>query len=248
METLKKTGVWVGALIVLAALVAIAAWILFGSGSRVAAFPMNPKDHIASWNFKGTYTGSATLVAKANADLAKLRTDMREKKYDNYDLYIGMGEDYDLLGNGRAAYNAYNHAIALYPNQGLAYTDLAALMNELGARYTAADAYARAEAVQPSVLTYHLEQLEFLTNYFATDTPRVAAAFEDASKQFGDVAQVLQIEASWLAGLGEYGKAIQAYQRAIAISPGRDVSSMQRAITHLKAKEAQQATASSTKP
>ncbi len=247
METLKKTGVWVRGLVVLAALAALAAWILFGSGSRVAAYPINPRDHIASWTFKGTYTGYPTFVAKANADLAKLRVDMREKKYDNYDLYIGMGEDYDLLGNGRAAYNAYNHAIDLYPNQGLAYTDLAALMSQLGARYTAADAYARAEAVQPSVLTYHVEQLDFLTNYFATDTPRVSAAFEDASKQFGDISQVLQIEAPWLASLGEYGNAIQAYQRAILLSPGRHVSGMQRAITQLKAKEAQQAAASSTK-
>ncbi len=245
MTMSSKAGVWAGIAVLVLALGA-GGWLLFRA-PRVPAFPINPKDRIASWTFKGTYTGYPSFITKANTDLANLRMDMRQGKYDPYDLYIGMGEDYVLLGNGKAAYNAFNHAIALYPNQGLAYTDLAALMSELGARYTAADAYQRAEVAQPSVLTYHLEQLNFLTNYFATDTPRVAAAFADSSKQFGDIAQVLQIEAQWLAGLGQYAKAIQAYQRAIAISPGRDVSGMERAIAQLKAKEARQAAASSTK-
>lgn len=247
MEKSKKTGLWVGLGVLVLAVLGGGGWYL-SRGHSVPAFPLNPSDHIASWQFKGAYTGQPPFEKKAQEDIAKQRVYLKTGKYDAYDVYIGIANDYALLGNGRAAYQNYNRAIALFPNQGLAYSDLGALMSELGARYTAADAYAKAETVEPAVLTYHLEQLQFLTSYFATDTPRVAAAFDDASKQFGDIAQVLAIEAQWLTGQGRYADAIAAWQRAILISPGRDVSSMQQAITQLKAKEAQQAAASSTKP
>lgn len=240
----KKTGLFAGFGIVIVIGLAIVLWYHLRSTSA-AGFPINPQDHLSSWSFKGAYTGQPEFVQKANDDLAKQRAYLRNGKYDAYDVYVGIGNDYALLGNGRAAYQNYSHAIALMPKQGLAYTNLAALMAQLGAKYTAADAYQKGEQAEPGILTYHLEQLQFLTNYFATDTPRIVSALEDSSKQFGDVAQVLQIEANWLEGQHRYADAIKAWQQAILISPGRDVSGMQAAITRLKAKEVQQ-TASST--
>ncbi len=236
----KKRWIIAGVGLVVLVLLAAGCWFFYAR-KTVPAFPIDPSDHITSWSFKGAYTGQSQFVQKGTADIAHLRSFLNTGKYDNYDLYIGIGNDDVLLGDGRAAYRNYDRAISLYPNKGLAYTDLAVLMNDIGARYTAADAYAKAVAVEPSVLEYHLERLTFLTSYFATDTPRVAAALTAASNQFGDIAQVLAIEAEWLTGQGRYADAIKAWQRAILISPGRDTSAMQQAITQLKAKEAQAA-------
>ncbi len=65
-------------------------------------------------------------------------------QYDDYDLYDGIANDYSMLGDGRTAYQYYNHAIQIHPTKGLAYANLAHFMNALGAYRTAADAYAKA--------------------------------------------------------------------------------------------------------
>ena len=204
--------------------------------TSIPAFPINPADTIISWNFKGAYTGNTTLLAQANADSAHLKSLLGKGQYDNYDLYIGIGDDDNLTGNGSGAYANYDRAIAIYPNQGLAYANLGHLMDELGAYHTAADAYAKAVAVQPSVLEYHLERLAFLTRQFPTDTTLILAAFTDASKQFGDTPSVLAIEAQWLTGQGRYADAIKAWEAVKMLSPQNRQAAIDAEIARLKAK------------
>ncbi|MHB1769642.1 MAG: hypothetical protein ACYCPH_01005 [Minisyncoccota bacterium] len=204
--------------------------------TAISAFPINPADTIASWTFKGAYTGNATLMQNANTDLTHLKGLLGKGQYDNYDLYIGIGNDDNLMGNGSGAYKNYNRAIALYPNQGLAYTNLAHLMDELGAYHTAADAYGKAVAVQPSVLEYHLERLAFLTRQFPKDNALILAAFTDASKQFGDTPSVLAIEAQWLTGQGRYADAIKAWETVKMLSPQDRQAAIDAEIARLKAK------------
>ena len=156
-------------------------------------------------------------------------------QYDDYDLYDGIANDDVLLGNGKAAYQNYNRAIAIHPKKGLAYTNLAHLMDVLGAYDTAADAYAKATTVEPGILEYHIERLDYLTQQFPNDTARIVAAINDVSKQFGDTAPILVIEARWFAGLGQYAKAIATYQQAEVLSPGQDNSAIAAAIARLQA-------------
>lgn len=220
--------------IIVVVFAAIALW-KYESG-RPKPFPINPADHISSWSFKGAYTGNQALTDQANADIAHLKSLLGKGQYDDYDLHIGMGNDYTLLGDGQVAYDEYDRAIAIHPDKGLAYADLGHLLNQLGANYTAADAYAKATAVEPSVLEYHLERLDFLTTYFPNDNPRIVAAFSDVSKVFGDVMQVLVIEAQWLEGQKRYEDAISALKRAKLISGGRDTSAIDAEIARDQAK------------
>lgn len=138
-------------------------------------FPINKADHIASWSFKGAYTGNDELVAKANADLKNLTNLLGKGTYDDYDIYIGMANDYDLMGDGTNAYQNYNHAISIHPDKGLAYANLGHLMDELGAYHTAADAYAKAVAVEPSVAQYQNAQRDFLSVRFPEEAARLKA-------------------------------------------------------------------------
>lgn len=236
MQILKRH--WVIALgigIAIAAGATAGVWY-YTAKTNIPAFPINPADTIVSWNFKGAYAGNATLLAQANADIAHLKSLLGKGQYDNYDLYIGIGDDNNLIGNGSAAYENYNRAIALYPNQGLAYANLGHLMDELGAYHTAADAYAKAVAVQPSVLEYHLERLSFLTQRFPNDNPLILAALTDASKQFGDSAPILAIEAQWLTGQGRYADAIKAWETVKMLSPQSRQAAINAEIARLKAK------------
>lgn len=236
MQILKKHRI-IAAIIGAAIVAGVAAGMWYYAAEKgVQAFPINPADTIASWSFKGAYAGNATLIQNANADRAHLKSLLGKGQYDDYDLYIGIGNDDNLIGDGSGAYENYDRAIALYPDQGLAYTNLGHLMDELGAYHTAADAYAKAVAVQPSVLEYHLERLAFLTRQFPTDDALILAAFTDASKQFGDTPSVLAIEAQWLTGQGRYADAIKAWETVKMLSPQDRQAAIDAEIARLKAK------------
>jgi len=203
----------------------------------IKQFPIHAADTIISWNFKGVDTGDATRTAQTNADIANLKSLLGTGKYDDYDLYLGMGNDNNLLGNGKGAYQNFNISISIHPKKGLAYANLAHLMDELGAYYTAADAFAQAVAVEPGTLMYHLDRIAYLTRQFPKDNARITAALTDANKQFGDNASILTIEAQWLSGQGRYADAIKAWETVKVLSPGKDTTAVDAEIARLQAKQ-----------
>ena len=207
------------------------------AASPVGPFPINAADAAVSWTFKGPYAGNDTLTTQANSDIAKLNALIGNAQYDNYNLYNGIANDYGSLGDGKTAYQYYDRAIRIHPDQGLAYMNLGHLFDEMGAYQSAADAYAKAVAVEPSVLQFHTARLTYLTQRLPKDTTLVEAALADASKQFGDTPSVLAIEAQWLAGEGRYADAIKAWQTVKTLSPGTDTSSIDAEIARLQAKQ-----------
>ena len=200
-------------------------------------FSINSADAISSWNFKGAYTGNDTLIKQANADIAHLTSLLGKGQYDDYDLYNGIANDYDLLGDGTTAYRYYNLAIAVHPTKGLVYANLAHLMDQLGATRTAVDAYAKAVAVEPGMLEYHIERLNYLTQKFPKENALIVAALTDVSKQFGDTPAILSIEAKWLTGLGRYTDAIKAWETVKMLSPENRQAAIDAEIARLKAKQ-----------
>lgn len=230
-----KKWIIVGIFLLIVVVLGTVGW--FAYKARVPAFPINPKDSIASWTFKGAYTGNATLIAQADADIGHLKSLLGKGQYDDYDLHIGIGNDKNLEGDGRTAYDEYDRAIAIHTSKGLAYANMGHLMDELHAYNTAADAYAAAVKAEPGQLEYHLERLSFLTRQFPQDSALLLAAFTDASTQFGDTAPVLAIEAEWLTEEKRYADAIAAWQRAKLLSPGKDTSAIDREITRLETKQ-----------
>ena len=198
---------------------------------------MNEKDALSSWSFQGAYTGNATLVEKAEADIARLKTLFEKEGYDDYDLYIGIGNDFALLGDGAKAYENYNRAAATAPEKGLAYTNIASLMERMQAYETAADAYAQAVTAEPGILQYHIARLNYLTRQFRDDSDRVMQAIADAQAQFGDIPQILSIQAEWYTGLTRYAEAIAVWKQVKALLPGENTSSIDAEIARLKAKQ-----------
>lgn len=207
------------------------------AGATPASFPINSSDILASWNFVGTDAGNAALTAATDDDRAKLTALLGKGQYDDYDLYIGLGNDANLEGDGKSAYTNYNKAATIHPNKGLAYANLGNLFDELGAYHTAASAYAKAVAVEPRELHYHLSRLDFLVRRFPTDSARLTAAFAYAHTQFGDTASILTIEAQWLEGQGRYADAIKVWQTVKQLSPSDRQAVIDAQIAKDQAKE-----------
>ncbi len=204
--------------------------------TELAPFTLNSADRLTAWSFTGTYSSSDALIAQANADIARLTGLVGKGEYDDYDLYLGIGNDKGLLGDGRAAYDNYMKAVAIHPKKGLAFVNIGNLMKQLRAYATAADAYQRATTVEPGVLEYHVERVTYLTQQFPKDTARITAALADVTKVFGDTAQILALEAQWLAGQGRYADAIKAWETVKMLSPGKDTTPIDTEIARLQAK------------
>ncbi len=201
-------------------------------------FPIDTADAITVWSFTGLYAGNAALIKQSTDDITHLTGLIGKGQYDDYDLFESIANDYATIGDGAKAYDYYNRAIRMHPKKGLGYANLGNLLNQLHAYYTAADAYAKAVAVEPSTLEYHFERLNYLTRQFPTDDARILAAIADAAANpFVDLAPLYAIKAQWLESQHRYAGAVTAWQKAKTLSSGQDTSAIDAAIARDTAKQ-----------
>src|SRR3989344_5223455 len=231
----KNTFLIVAVLIVLLA----GAWV-FTRNSFTHPLPLAQGDTIASWDVQGTRNDGGELEKKANDQIARLQAllggDQSGKDDDptDYSLYVGIANQYELLGDGKQAYEYLGRAVSIDPTEtGLAWHNLGALMVKLGALKTARTAYAKAVEAQPGVSQYHIARLEFLTDRFAEDTSAVEGAFQEAEAQFGDDASILQVKAAWYTKTLRYQDAITALETMRRLMGGSDAG-IDREIARLK--------------
>ena len=216
MQFIKKQWITLVAVLVLIIVIVIG-WYYFAK-VRTQLVPVNPNDSIAAWSFKGIYTNNDALVSKANADIAKLTGMLGKGEYSDYDLYVGLAQDYDLLGDGQSEYAYLQKAISSSIKNGIAWNNLGDLMTKLGAFSSARDAYAKAVASEPTVGMYQESQLRFLITYFPQDTVAIEDTFNNGIKESSD-ANLLPIEAEWLTSTGSTTAAIDAWKKFAAYVP-----------------------------
>ena len=214
-----------------------AVWLFARDGSH--PLPIAEGD-TASWDLQGTYEGNAELEARAKNEIARLEGlfggDQSGKDDDptDYILNVSIANQYELLGDGKRAYEYLGRAAAIDPiHTGLAWHNLGALMVKLGALKTARTAYAKAVEAQPDVSQYHIARLEFLTERFAEDTSAVEGAFQESEAQFGDDASILQVKAAWYTKTLRYQDAITALETMKRLMGGSDAG-IDREIARLK--------------
>lgn len=199
--------------------------------------PVDIADTIQSWNFADAYTTNSELAEKASVEVNRLKDLVgKSKDIPDYQIYIQIAAQYELLGNGEKTYEYLNRAVAIDQfKTGLAWMNLGGLMEKLGAFNTARVAYAKAVEAQPDVIAYHIARLSFLTRHFSKDTIAVEGAFSEALAQFGDTPQILQIKAQWFASVGKYIEAIIAWKQVRSIV-GELAPSIDKEIQRLQTK------------
>ena len=167
--------------------VAVGAWWQWGrqAATEPYTFPVASEDVIASWNYAGAYSGNAELEAKGKANIQRL-SELFGKEGDtftDYELYVSVANEYDLLGDGKGTYDYLLKALTIDAEKtGLAWHNMGVLMAKLGALNSARIAYDRMVKAQPHIINYHSARIEFLKTYMPEDTAAIAAA-EDARAQ-----------------------------------------------------------------
>lgn len=126
-------------------------------------------EEVASWNFKGAYTGNPELEAKAMADIERLKGLFGEEGRADYSLFVSIANQYDLLGDGKNELVYLEKALAIDPaTTGLAWHNAGQLFARLGAYETARMAFEKAVAAQP-ITQYQRALVDFLSEHFAGD-------------------------------------------------------------------------------
>lgn len=236
MQFIKKHWFAEGAgLLIIAIIVVAGLW--YYEKINAPIFPISQNDTVASWSFKGAYDGNDTLTAQARADIAKLSAMVGKGQYPNYEIFVGIAQDYDFLGDGKDEFNYLEKAIKAGPTGGAAWNNMGVLMEKLGALNTARVAYSQAVAVEPQIAAYQEALLRFLTAHSSQDTSAIESAFQTGMDKSADP-NLLPIEADWLSSTGSTTAAIAAWKEfATYVSSPSQLSSINAKIAQLKAEQ-----------
>lgn len=149
-------------------------------------FPLAEGDTVESWSYQGAYTGNAELEARGATEIDRTNDLFGTEGVTDYELYVSLANQYDLLGDGEQVYNNLRKALAIDAEKtGLAWHNMGKLMEKLGALNTARIAYDRmVKAQQP--FQYQEVRLAFLKTYFPEDTEAIAAAEAELSATLGE--------------------------------------------------------------
>ena len=139
-------------------------------------FVLAPEDIIASWEFTGLYKNNAELVSRAQKEISRLETLLgnEDDGFSEYELYVSIANQYNLLGDGEKEYRYLKYALAIDSQQtGLAWNNLGALLEKLGAYRSARAAFEKGIIAQP-LPQYRQVYLEFLMKNYPGDPAIVA--------------------------------------------------------------------------
>lgn len=140
------------------------------------AFSLVPGDEPTSWYFVGTYNDGGALEARANAEIVRTKGLLNSGKSTNYELYVSIANQYDLLGDGKQEFTYLNYALGIDSTRtGLAWHNMGKLLERLGAYGSARVAYDAMIQAQPTS-QYIRARLEFLQAHMPEDTDAIAQA------------------------------------------------------------------------
>jgi len=139
--------------------------LLVGSAPGGEGYSVSANDHISTWQWYGVYLDSAQKESDTKKEIVRLRGLLGKGSASDYKLYIGIASQYELLGDGKSAYQYLSGAIAKEPKKGLAYMNMGHLMEELGAFTTAHQAYDEAVTLEPGNQAFTMAQQNFLIHH-----------------------------------------------------------------------------------
>lgn len=211
----------------------------YSLSSPSSSFVMSPRDTIASWDMQASHKDGGALEKGVNEEIARLREHLADDKTEppDYQLYVGLANQYSLLGDGRQAYDELQRALALDSDKtGLALHNMGVLMERLGAYESARDAYQRAVDVQPHIDAYHTALIRFLVSRFPGDDLAISSALDRAEAQFDEDTFVYQLKAQWLTDKKDFAGAIAAWEEILKSASPELVPSIESEIEKLRSK------------
>lgn len=185
--------------------VVVTAFVFYwsGIGRAPTILAIDASDTVVSWTLPSSFKDGGAIEAKARAEIERLKALLGggSEEPTDYTLYVGIAKQYELLGEGKDAYEYLNKALAIDSEKtGLAWHNMGVLMAKLGAYNTAATSYRRAVEAQPHISLFHTARLDFLMERFASDRARIESAFAEAFAALEESPSILQLKARYDAG------------------------------------------------
>lgn len=151
-----------------------------------APFALVAGEAVASWDFTGTHNDNGQLEARVRAEIEKMKGLLNNSEmFSNYELYVSIANQYELLGEGKQEYTYLNYALAIDSTKtGLAWHNMGKLLERLGAYKSARVAYDRMIQAQ-TTSQYVRARLEFLKAHMPEDTDAIKQAELDLAASQG---------------------------------------------------------------
>ena len=208
MDTHNNTVRNISIVVLIIAAIGAGYWFMT-SGAHI--LPIAAGDTIRSWDFQGAHKDGGANEQKAHDEIARLEAGLKDAETEptDYLLYVSIANQYVLLGEGKSAYDYLGKALEIDSEKtGMAWHNMGALLEQLGAYNTARIAYDRAAEVQPVVETYHIARVQFLMKHFVEDSAAIESALQHAEQTFGtEYPVILQLRHEWLVSQGKSAEA-----------------------------------------
>ncbi len=202
-------------------------------------FTIDAQDSISNWEVQSAYKDGGELEQRVRDEMTRLNEHLADDATEppDYQVYVGLSNQYLLLGDGEAAYAELQKALAIdSTTTGLAWHNLGTLMDRLGAKHSARQAYARAVDAQPHIDAYHSAYINFLMSRFDDDALAITSALDRAEAQFDDDTFVFQIRAQYYTQTGAFEDAIAEWEKMKAGAPEDRLRDIDAEIARLRAK------------
>lgn len=139
------------------------------NSSTVNPLSIIKTEEVKTWSFVGPYNDNGVLEAKALAEITRLEGILKKGQFTDYELYVAIANQHDLLGDGKKTYDYLSKALQIdSENTGLAWHNMGRLMEKLGAYENARIAFDRAILAQP-IPAYYMAKIDFLERHFPND-------------------------------------------------------------------------------
>ncbi|XKT75382.1 MAG: hypothetical protein ACJKSS_01170 [Patescibacteria group bacterium UBA2103] len=184
---MKKLGISAGVLT--AIIVGVVVALSVGHKNDMEAFALVAGER-PSWNFEGTHEASEQLTLQVENEIDRLKGLLGTGEFPDYDIYVGIAGQYELLGEGKKSYEYLQKAIVENEARSLAYSNMGTLLGKLGAKESAKIAYEMA-LDRDDTVTNRINYIQHLEQYYTDDLDLVESAHTFALEKFPN-SEVLQ--------------------------------------------------------
>ena len=182
MDPMEKKYIWGSIIIILVVL----AGIFYMQQNKENPLSVISIEEVKNWDFEGPYEASEELKSQALAEIKRLEGLFEEKNFTEYELNVSIANQYDLLGDGKKTYEYLSKAIRIDSEKtGLAWNNMARLMEKLGAYENAKIAFDLTIKAQP-IPAFYIAQIDFLERHFPDDKASIEKAKNGLGTPNGD--------------------------------------------------------------
>lgn len=177
----------------------------FSNSNNENTISLLPAEAGISLEYDSLYDSDGEDLVNEKIDLLKESLDGSP---DDYNRYIDIALQEDLIGNGNEVLANLNEAIKINPENTLAYNNIGTLFEKVGAYESAKNTFAKALEIDDSVVYTHQLIIDLHKSYLNSSDEVMEDVFDTALGKTNRDLQILRDYASWLTREDKYQEAL----------------------------------------